>query len=95
MCRNIKTLFNFEPRATSDEVTASALQFVRKVSGFTKPSQANEAAFSLAVHRVSAAAEELLGTLVTTATPRDRLVEASKARARAVRRFGAARQVRS
>jgi len=94
MCRNIKTLFNFEPHATSDEVRAAALQFVRKVSGFTKPSHANEDAFNLAVERVAAAAEELLGTLVTTAAPRDRVVEAQKAHARAVRRFGG-RQARA
>ena len=94
MCRNIKTLFNFEPHATSDEVRAASLQFVRKISGFTKPSQANEEAFHLAVDRVAAAAGELLGTLVTTAAPRDRDVEAQKAHARAVRRFGA-RQARA
>ena len=89
MCRNIKTLFNFEPRATSSEVRAASLQFVRKISGFTKPSQANEAAFSLAIDRVSAAAEELLASLVTSAPPRDRDVEAARARAKAARRFGA------
>jgi hypothetical protein len=88
MCRNIKTLFNFEPRATSDEVRAASIQFVRKLSGFTKPSVANEAAFQLAVDRVSAAAEELMASLVTNAPPRDRAVEAAKARARAARRFG-------
>jgi hypothetical protein len=95
MCRNIKTLFNFEPRATSDEVRASALQFVRKLSGFTKPSQANEAAFNLAVDRVAAAADELLHSLVTNAPPRDRDIEAQKARARAIRRFGGTRQARA
>lgn len=88
MCRNIKTLFNFEPRATSDEVRAASIQFVRKLSGFTKPSAANQAAFQLAVDRVSAAAEELMASLVTNAPPRDRAVEAAKARARAARRFG-------
>ena len=88
MCRNIKTLFNFEPRATSEEVRASSLQFVRKLSGFTNPSHANETAFDLAVDRVSAAAEELLASLVTSAAPRDRVVEAAKARARAAERFG-------
>jgi hypothetical protein len=87
MCRNIKPLFNFEPPATDDEVRASALQFVRKVSGFTRPLQANEAAFALAVERVAAAAQELLDSLVTTAKPRDREVEAARARARARRRF--------
>lgn len=88
MCRNIKTLFNFEPRATSDEVRAASIQFVRKLSGFSKPSAANQAAFQLAVDRVSAAAEELMASLVTNAPPRDRAVEAAKARARAARRFG-------
>jgi hypothetical protein len=89
MCRNIRTLFNFAPPATSDEVRAASLQFVRKLSGFTKPSQANEEAFELAVERVAAVAQELLGSLVTTAQPRDRAVEAAKARARAAQRFGA------
>lgn len=89
MCRNIKTLFNFEPPATSDEVRASALQFVRKLSGFNKPSKANEAAFDLAVDRVAAVAEEMLATLVTNAEPRDRTVEAEKARERSAQRFGA------
>ena len=88
MCRNIKTLFNFEPRATSDEVRAASIQFVRKLSGFSKPSLANETAFQLAVDRVSAAAEELMASLVTNAPPRDRAVEAAKARAKAARRFG-------
>ena len=88
MCRNIKTLFNFEPRATSDEVRAASVQFVRKLSGFNKPSQANEAAFQLAVDRVSAAAEELMASLVTNSPPRDRAVEAAKARAKAAQRFG-------
>lgn len=89
MCRNIKTLFNFEPPATTDEVNASALQFVRKLSGFNKPSKANEEVFSLAVERVSAAAQELLNSLVTVAPPRDRETEAAKARERSVQRFGA------
>lgn len=88
MCRNIKTLFNFEPTATTDEVNASALQFVRKLSGMNKPSKANEEAFQLAVERVAAAAQEMLDTLVTTAPPRDREVEAVRARARSDARFG-------
>ena len=88
MCRNIKTLFNFEPPATSEEVNASALQFVRKLSGFNKPSKQNEATFDLAVERVAAAAQELLNSLVTNARPRDRAVEAEKARERAAVRFG-------
>jgi len=89
MCRNIKTLFNFEPPATEDEIHASALQFVRKLSGFNKPSQANEAAFERAVQEVAAATTKLLDALVTTAPPRDREVEAAKAKARAAQRFGA------
>lgn len=89
MCRNIKTLYNFEPPATTDEVNASSLQFVRKLSGMNKPSKANEAAFELAVERVAAAAQELLNTLVTTAAPRDREIEAAKARERGLRRFAA------
>jgi hypothetical protein len=88
MCRNIKTLHNFEPPATDDEIRASALQFVRKLSGFTKPSKANEAAFNRAVDQVTEAAHELLGSLVTNAPPRDREVEATKARARAAVRYG-------
>lgn len=88
MCRNIKTLFNFDPPATTDEVQASALQFVRKLSGFTKPSKANEEAFALAVERVAAAAQEMLNTLVTTAPPKDREEEAQKAKARAALRYG-------
>ncbi len=87
MCRNIKTLHNFAPPATHDEIHASALQFVRKLSGFTKPSKANEAAFSRAVERVTAAAHELLHSLVTNAPPRDRAVEATKARVRSAARF--------
>lgn len=89
MCRNIKTLFNFDPPATTDEVQASSIQFVRKLSGFNKPSKANEAAFNLAVERVAAAAQEMLNTLVTTAPPRDRAEEAEKAKARSAIRFGA------
>ena len=87
MCRNIKTLHNFRPPATDEEIRASSLQFVRKLSGFTSPSKANEPAFRRAVDQVSEAARLLLGSLVTTAPPRDRDVEASKARARAVERF--------
>ena len=82
MCRNIKTLFNFEPPATEEEIRASALQFVRKLSGFNKPSKANEQAFSLAVDEVASAARRLLASLVTQAAPRDRQIEAAKARAR-------------
>jgi hypothetical protein len=88
MCRNIKTLHNFEPPATDGEVRASALQFVRKLSGFTKPSMANEAAFNRAVEEVTRVAKELLDSLVTNAPPRDREVEAAKARARAAERYG-------
>ena len=88
MCRNIKTLFNFDPPATSDEVRASSLQFVRKLSGFSKPSQANEETFHLAVERVSAAAQELLNSLVTNAPPRDRETEAAWAKKRSTARFG-------
>jgi hypothetical protein len=87
MCRNIRTLFNFEPPATEDEIRASALQFVRKLSGFNKPSQANAAAFELAVDEVSAAARKLLASLQTHAPARDRAVEAEKARERARERF--------
>ncbi|HEY7651196.1 MAG TPA: DUF2277 domain-containing protein [Methylomirabilota bacterium] len=87
MCRAIKTLHNFTPPATDDEVRASSLQFVRKLSGFTRPSKANELAFTRAVDQVAQAARELLGALVTNAPPRDRDVEASKARARAAVRF--------
>jgi len=88
MCRNIKTLHNFKPPATEAEIRASALQFVRKLSGFTRPSQANQQVFDRAVDQVAAAAEELLGALVTHGPPRDREVEAAKARARAAHRFG-------
>jgi hypothetical protein len=87
MCRNIKTLFNFEPPATEDEIRASALQFVRKLSGFNKPSQANAAAFERAIDEVSEAAHRLLASLHTSAPSRDREVEAEKARARARERF--------
>jgi hypothetical protein len=90
MCRNIKTLFNFEPPATEDEIQASALQFVRKLSGFNKPSQANEAAFERAVQEVSEAARRLLASLQTHAPARDRDVEAEKARERSRLRFGSA-----
>jgi hypothetical protein len=90
MCRNIKTLHNFEPPATKDEVNAAALQYVRKVSGSAKPSKANEAAFAQAVAEVAAATNRLLAQLVTTAPPRDREVEAARARARAEQRFGRA-----
>src|SRR5881396_755395 len=87
MCRAIKTLHNFKPPATDEEIRASSLQFVRKLSGFARPSKSNEAAFNRAVERVTKAAHELLDSLVTNAPPRDREVEASKARARAVGRF--------
>jgi hypothetical protein len=89
MCRSIRTLHNFEPPATEEEVRAAALQFVRKVSGFTRPSKANAAAFDRAVDAVAQAAQELLGSLVTNAPPRDREAEAAKARARSAARFGA------
>jgi hypothetical protein len=88
MCRNIKTLHNFKPPATEEEIRASALEFVRKLSGFARPSKANEAAFDRAVDRVAKAAHELLDALVTNAPPRDREAEAAKARARAAERFG-------
>ena len=87
MCRNTRTLHNFEPPATSAEVQASALQFVRKLSGFTRPSKANEPAFQAAVDEVSAAAQRLLDSLVTNSPPRNREVEAGKARARAAKRY--------
>jgi hypothetical protein len=89
MCRNIKTLHNFKPPATDDEIHASSLQFVRKLSGFTKPSKANEPAFNRAVDQVAQAAHELLRSLVTNSPPRDREVEAARARARTAERFGA------
>jgi hypothetical protein len=88
MCRNIRTLFNFEPPATDDEIRASALQFVRKLSGSAKPSRTNEAVFNRAVEEVTEAAHRLLDSLVTNAPPRDREVEAAKARARSAERFG-------
>jgi hypothetical protein len=87
MCRNIKTLFNFEPPVTDDEIRAASLQFVRKLSGFAKPSKANEAAFERAVDETADVAHRLLHALVTTAEPRDRQIEAAKARARAAVRF--------
>jgi len=90
MCRNIHTLYNFEPPATEDEIRGAALQYVRKVSGFTKPSQANESAFDAAVDEVADATRRLLDALVTTAAPKDREVEAERARARAAVRFGTA-----
>jgi hypothetical protein len=90
MCRNIHTLFNFEPPATDDEVRAASLQYVRKISGFTKPSQANEEAFERAIEEVAAASQRLLDALVTTAAPKDREVEAERARARAAKRYAAA-----
>ena len=88
MCRNIKTLFNFDPPATEDEIRAASLQFVRKLSGFNKPSQANAAAFEDAVEKVTQVAGELLGSLTTSAQPKNREVEAAKAKARAAKRFG-------
>jgi len=88
MCRNIKTLFNFEPPATEQEIQASSLQFVRKLSGFTHPSRANEAAFQRAVEEVAAAARVLIESLVTTADPRDRAIEAARAKAKSAARFG-------
>jgi hypothetical protein len=88
MCRNIKTLFNFDPPVNDQEIRAASLQFVRKLSGFTKPSKANEAAFERAVERTTEVAGELLRSLVTTAEPRDREVEAAKAKARAAERYG-------
>ena len=88
MCRNIKTLYNFSPPASEDEIRASAIQFVRKLSGMNAPSKANEAAFKRAVDQVTKAAEDLLSSLVTMAPPRDRETEAAKARVRNVVRFG-------
>jgi hypothetical protein len=88
MCRNIKTLHNFKPPATDEEIRASSVQFVRKLSGFTKPSKSNELAFNRAVAEVEKAARDLLGSLVTNAPPRDREVEALKARVRAATRYG-------
>jgi hypothetical protein len=89
MCRNIRTLHNFEPPATDDEVRAAALQYVRKISGFTKPSKANEESFARAVEAVAAVSAQLLSELSTTAPPKDRDVEAAKARARAEQRYAA------
>ena len=87
MCRNIKTLYNFEPPATEDEIRAAAVQFVRKVSGFTKPSKANEAAFAMAIDEIAAVTANLLDALETNAPPKDREEEAAKARARSAQRF--------
>ncbi|HMN43856.1 MAG TPA: DUF2277 domain-containing protein [Povalibacter sp.] len=92
MCRNIKTLFNFEPPATPDEIRAASLQFVRKLSGFTRPSKLNEAAFDRAIDEVAAAAQTLISSLVTTAQPRDRELEAERAKARSAMRFPPLRQ---
>lgn len=89
MCRNIKTLFNFEPPATEEEIRAASLQFVRKLSGFNKPSKANEPAFDRAIEEVAQIARTLLDSLVTNAEPRDREIEADRARQRAAERFGA------
>jgi hypothetical protein len=88
MCRNIRTLFNFDPPATDEEIRASALQFVRKLSGFNSPSRANQEAFDRAIESVSAAARALIDSLVTTADPRDREIEAARAKARSAARFG-------
>ena len=90
MCRNIRPLFNFEPPATEEEIRASALQYVRKVSGFTRPSKGNEAAFERAVEEVAAAARRLIDALETSAAPKDRAVEAAKARARSAERYARA-----
>ena len=90
MCRNIHTLFNFEPPATDEEIRGAALQYVRKISGFTKPSRANEQAFARAVDEVAAASMRLIDDLVTSAAPKDRAVEAERARARSARRYAAA-----
>ena len=91
MCRNIKTLFNFDPPATDEEIREASVQFVRKLSGFNKPSKANEAAFNQAIEEVSVVAHNLLDSLVTNAEPRNREVEAERARARAAERFGTAK----
>lgn len=88
MCRNIRPLFNFDPPATEDEIRAAAVQFVRKIGGFTAPSAVNEAAFSRAVEQITAAATELLGSLQTSAPPKNREVEAARAKARSLQRFG-------
>ena len=92
MCRNIKTLFNFEPPATDDEIRAASLQFVRKLSGFNSPSKLNQDAFQRAVEDVASTARRLIDSLVTTADPRDREIEAERARARSANRFGAQQQ---
>ena len=92
MCRNIRTLFNFEPPATDEEISAACEQFVRKLSGFSKPSQANEAVFQRAVKDTSKIARRLIDSLITNAPPRDRKIEAAKARARAIERFGGIRR---
>ncbi len=88
MCRNIRPLFNFEPAATDDEIHAASLQFVRKISGFTKPSRANEEAFNAAVADIAAISRRLLASLETTAAPKDRIEEATRAKARSAQRFG-------
>ena len=90
MCRNIHTLYNFEPHATNEEIQDASLQYVRKISGFTKPSQANEEAFARAVDEVAAASKRLIDELVTSAAPKDREVEAERARSRAAKRFATA-----
>lgn len=90
MCRNIKTLFNFDPPATEQEIKAASLQFVRKLSGFHEPSKVNEAAFNTAINEVTVIAQKLLSSLTTQAEPRNREIEAAKAHARAIERFGAA-----
>ncbi|HYH11929.1 MAG TPA: DUF2277 domain-containing protein [Thermomicrobiales bacterium] len=87
MCRNIRPLFNFDPPATDDEIRAAALQYVRKISGFTKPSQANEAAFNAAIEEIASASQRLLDSLETNASPKNREAEAAKARARAAQRY--------
>lgn len=92
MCRNIKVLYHFEPPASADEIRAAALQYVRKISGFTKPSQANQAAFDAAVEAVAAASRSLIDSLETSAPPRDRALEAARARLRGQRRFGMQKQ---
>jgi hypothetical protein len=89
MCRNIRTLYNFDPPATDNEIRAAAVQYVRKISGFTKPSQANEAAYNAAVDEIAAISRQLLTSLETTASPKNREEEAIKAKARSVQRFGA------
>ena len=95
MCRNIKTLYNFKPPATEEEIRASSLQFVRKLSGFARPSKSNEIAFNRAIDQVASAARELLNSLVTNAAPRDRDVEAARARARTAHRFSSSESRRA